>query len=785
MMALSGLVLVLDSGPVWAAGQHHAKHTIAIPAGPLSESLIALAVQTGASIGLPGKLPARHVAAVHGAMSVDDALKTLLKGSGFKAVQTGPMAWRLVSFQEPKPAPKPRPPKPTLLPPSPPTPAPPLPDIVVTASKSGSVLQTMPVSVEVLTGDDLQRSGAVPGTNAVAALSDSMALSNLGPGRNRAFLRGIADSPFNGVTQSTVAIEVDDARVTFNAPDPDLRLVDIAQIELLEGPQGPLHGTGALGGVYRILPNSARTDVVEAELVGGTETTSHGGAGYNGSAMINLPLATDRLGLRLVGYGARDGGWIDRGGAGGTNSNATRVLGGRASMRLVPAAGWSVDLSGIVQMLHAADSQYADVPGKTYARNGTLAEPHDNDFLNGRLTVRGRIGSADLVSVTSWTWHEVDTTLDASPSAGRFGLSAPVLFEDNRVYTVRNQEVRLSGGDRFRWMAGLSYVWASTELTAEVAPQNGNSLIVGRLHQINTERAVFGELSAPLIQDFRIDVGARLFRASVDDELESAGTTVSHVERRTSVSPSASLSWSPDRRRIVYVRVASAYRPSGLSPFVPVADATFESDELQSMELGGRYASSDGHVSLGATAYLANWSHIQSDYLLPNGLIATRNSGTGQIFGIETRIKRVFGRVSLEAGLMLQHARLEKPEPGLILPDENRLPIVPGIKGHLVARYAVPVKTGSFDLVGQFNHIGRTQLSLDPALNRHTAARETIDFDARRSWNGWSLAVGAANVLNSHRNSFAFGNQFALTPLTQSTPLRPRTIYLSLGRSWH
>jgi outer membrane receptor protein involved in Fe transport len=312
----------------------------------------------------------------------------------------------------------------------------------------------------------------------------------------------------------------------------------------------------------------------------------------------------------------------------------------------------------------------------------------------------------------------------------------------------------------------------------------GNGLTVGRLFQINTERALFGELSAPLIKDFRLDVGARLFRASVDDELESGGATVTHVERRTNLSPSASLSWSPDRRRIVYARIASAFRPSGLSPFVPVANASFDSDELQSAELGGRYASSDGRLNLGATAYLANWTHIQSDYLLPNGLIATRNSGTGRIYGIETRIKRSFGAFSLEGGLLLQHARLEKPEPGLSLPAENRLPIVPGVKGHLIARYAVPVRSGSFDLVGQFNHIGSTRLSLDPALNRYTAARQTLDLDARRNWNDWSLSLGATNVFNSHRNSFAFGNQFALSPLTQSTPIRPRTVSLSISRSW-
>ncbi|WP_447412480.1 hypothetical protein, partial [Clostridium perfringens] len=72
----------------------------------------------------------------------------------------------------------------------------------------------------------------------VALGLEGLSLTNLGPGRNRQFIRGVADSPFNGPSQSTVAVVLDEARITFDAPDPDLRLVDMERIELLKGPQG-------------------------------------------------------------------------------------------------------------------------------------------------------------------------------------------------------------------------------------------------------------------------------------------------------------------------------------------------------------------------------------------------------------------------------------------------------------------------------------------------------------------------------------------------------------------
>jgi iron complex outermembrane recepter protein len=224
---------------------------ISIPAGMLDVALASLARQTGASIGLLGKLPRLRVKAIAGQLTVDQVLDRMLKGTGYRAIQVGTNAWRLV-ISPARPAPQPTP-KPRSLPvrPMPPLSTPVesvMQDIVVTAAKRSEPLETTPIDFAVVDHLAVTRFSDLPGSASVASLDTGLTLSNLGPGRNRAFLRGISDNPFNGQTQSTVATLIDGARVTFNAPDPDLRLMDVDRVELLKGPQGPLYGTGAIGG---------------------------------------------------------------------------------------------------------------------------------------------------------------------------------------------------------------------------------------------------------------------------------------------------------------------------------------------------------------------------------------------------------------------------------------------------------------------------------------------------------------------------------------------------------
>jgi outer membrane receptor protein involved in Fe transport len=250
----------------------------------------------------------------------------------------------------------------------------------VTATKQGVSLARFAGTARVidLEPGDIGRFGE-SGTEAALARLPMLGSTSLGPGRNKIFIRGIADSSFNGQSQSVVGQYLGEARLTFNAPDPDLQLYDIARIEVLEGPQGTLYGSGSLAGIVRLVPNAPDPSGLAASATAGLTATEHGNPGGDFSSMINLPLVADRLTLRAVGYGAIKGGYIDDAGRGLRDVNRTTIYGGRAALRWEPGDDWQIQLGATLQFIADRDGQYAERGLPDLTRNSTLAQPFVND----------------------------------------------------------------------------------------------------------------------------------------------------------------------------------------------------------------------------------------------------------------------------------------------------------------------------------------------------------------------------------------------------------------------
>src|ERR1700691_2692781 len=187
-------------------------------------------------------------------------------------------------------------------------------EIVVTAQKRVSTVQDTPISITAVTGGDLQARG-VASLAALAQGTPGVSLKSEGPSQTEIEMRGMTSS---GGNSATVGFYLDDVPLTGpgNAQnghpiiDPDL--YDLNRIEMLRGPQGTLFGSGSMGGTVRLITNQPDPSGYRASAESTLSGTEGGSFNHDDNFMVNMPLAQDRLALRIVGSENYTSGWIDR-----------------------------------------------------------------------------------------------------------------------------------------------------------------------------------------------------------------------------------------------------------------------------------------------------------------------------------------------------------------------------------------------------------------------------------------------------------------------------------------
>ena len=725
------------------------------------------------SIGTEGTLPRMRTPRIVGAESVAEALARLLAGSGLVARQVGSSAWRIERQAAPQG-------ESTRSGPTRPIPeAEPGPPIVVTATKRGQALGDAPVAVSVIPFADGEDSDARRDSAWAGRHVEGLTLAGQGAGRNRMFLRGVADSPFNGDSQSTVAVVLDDSRLTYSAPDPDIRLVDVDRVEVLKGPQGALYGTGALGGIYRIVTRRPDPSATAFTAGVGTEALASGELGVSASAMANLPLAEDVAALRVVAFGGSEPGWVDTGRD--NDGNSSTVLGLRAGLGIEAANGWRIDATAFGQWLNSADSSYVYAAGAR-SRPAQQAEPHDNDLRHVSLRA-AREGPVGVVLASGVTWHEVRDRYDATQGADGLGLANPVRLDDNRDYRTWDSELRLTGASGpVAWLAGLSHVEARQGTETSLQAASGAALVLPGDRRVTSDSAVFGEATLTLSPDLDLLAGGRLFRAHFADERRVGASAVVISRTRLGATPAVALSWHPHRDTLVYLRYGSAFRQGGSGVSQGGQARSLAGDELATLEAGWRQPVGGLMFDLGS--FLSRWENVQSDTPGANGLLTTRNAGNARIVGVEASVSGAPAPGwTVEAGATWQSALLVRNATGIAL-DDRRLPAVPRytLRGALSRKWAagaVELETRLF-----LRYTGPARLSFQPELDLPMGDYLDSGLEAQARLGRMRFGLKLENLFGAKADTLPYGNPFRAASTRQHTPQRPPSLSLQLGWSY-
>lgn len=772
--------------PLEGPSDHRA---FAIPAGRLSDALMAWAEQSGLSIALDDRaLGALRSKGLRGRYTARDALARLLKASGYGFTFVDARTVRIVKL----PAARARP-APVARRTAAPDPAP-SGEIVVTATKQDTTLAEYPASISLVSLDevDAARSGG-EGSGYILQRIPALSSTNLGPGRNKIFIRGIADSSFNGSSQSTISQYLGEARLIYSAPDPDLLLYDVARVEVLEGPQGTLYGAGTLGGIIRIEPRMPDSTATTLDATAGLRLTQDGQPGGDLAATVNLPLARDTLALRLVAYTSREGGYIDDLQRNRHDVNRNTISGLRLGLRWTPSADWTVDLGLVGQDLASRDGQYATRAAGRLARRSTIAQPFDNDYRLASVTVRHPIGDLELVSVSAYTRQTIDTVFDATRTAAAAApAESPRAYAEDVGIRLFSHETRLSGkaGTQGSWLAGASLI-DSIEQTARSLGPVGDLALLSDIRNITLDAALFGEATVGIFPGVTATLGGRLSYVRETGEPAAARLAEDYEPRRSQFRalPTAALSWKPRRGQIVYLRYQEGYRPGALevtsSGGEPQA-TRFERDHVRTAELGWRFGTMQAPGWSGAIVGSAAWWHdVQADLIGEDGLPYIANVGSGTVRNVSARIAYETGQgLLVEASGFLTHSNLSHPAPGFGGTTDRDLPNIADEGWRVAARQGWDLAGGRITLDGALRYVGHSKLAIRPPYDLPQGRYYDASLGLRYAKGRFGISLDGSNLFNSRANTFAFGNPFTAASGDQLTPPRPRSVRLGFDASF-
>jgi outer membrane receptor protein involved in Fe transport len=772
--------------PAVAAG----RRGFAIPAGSLNATLSTLAREAGIDIGgIDASLSRISSQGLSGTMSVETALDRLLANTPFMARMVARDTYRLVR--------RPAASRVALAVPSART-APPIApataadvgsgDIVVRGAKRNISLALYPGSVIVIPlGEDGWGPHSGDGQSFLLRQTPILQSTELGSGRNKLFIRGIADSSFTGPTQATAGTYFGDVRTGYNGPDPNLNLYDLDRVEILEGPQGALYGAGSIGGIIRLSPRAPDLTGTAASFDTGVSSTSHGAMGYDVAAMLNLAPVEDRIAFRIVAYRNLQGGYIDDPGRGLSNINGTTETGGRLSIRLRPADGLFVDVSGIIQKNQQPDLQYALTEGPPLTRLSAIPQPFRDNYKLGRFVVTKVWDSGlSLLSATGHVEHKTDQRFDAT-RPGRFAF--PIAYDEHNTIALTTQEVRLARNlpDGRNWLIGASYIHDETGKDRQYGFLNIQRDLIGVTNRTE-EKSVFGSTTQKLGDALSVTLGARYTHSRMDGDPSTTTRNPFIRGRSTSrVDPELAMSLKLSPRLALFSQYQQGFRTGGLA-VAPGAGrvATYEDDRIRVGELGLRLVrhGATGLAMVGSVSY-ARWDDIQADLVSLNGFPYTANVGDGRIYSFEGSFDWVpFVGLKLTGAVFLNHSRLVNPAPDFVSSGRRPLPDTPSLSATMGASWTRDLGWAGLRIEANGRYVGSSRLGVGPVLDLPYGEYWQTGAAATLKLKPFSLVLSADNLLDTRGNRFAIGNPFGIAYRDEITPLRPRTFRVGVKRSF-
>jgi iron complex outermembrane recepter protein len=560
-------------------------------------------------------------------------------------------------------------------------------EIVVTAQRRTTDVQTTSVPVTVLSGDDLNKKG-IQNVDDLMFATPSLNVQDSGSGA-LINIRGIGKSDFGQEVPGGVMIYRDGAPVAPGGILTDEPYYDIESVEVLRGPQGTFAGENSTGGAIFI----KEVDPSITAGVGGWVEGQYGN--YDDKRVrgaLNLPLS-DTLAVRFAVNGEdRDSFWNVTGPYTGNPGNRHEAD-GRFSALWQPTDAFKAVLK--------LDYNYIDhggIPASVYTGStANLFNVNLAGYLRGlenqlRTVLQLNYEFADGINLRSISSYQSGQTRDSMNYDGSANPLTAEIFQTNEVDRTLSQEFNLISPDSgpFTWVLGVTYLQdivsqpsgpSGSETFLSVSPGSSPTEgegLAGNYRAKKQDWGVFGQGTYSITDALKLEVGARYSRTSfIMDNTTVAllngipflgENILGDEEKDSKLTGKVGLDYTLSPQNFLYGFVATGHKGGGLNGVgtllpvppgqppvtTPAADLppAFLPEEVTDYEVGWKGTYFNNHLRTQLGAFYNQYRNFQVALFEPNlqAGFDTNVPGTTRIDGLEAQMQGQYGNFTFDLG---------------------------------------------------------------------------------------------------------------------------------------
>lgn len=433
---------------------------------------------------------------------------------------------------------------------------PPIEEIIVTADFRQAAVNSIAASIKVLDSKLMQQKNA-------SHLEDLLLNApnvNFSSSASRARfyqIRGIGElDQFAEPLNSSVGIMLDG--VDMSGVGTAAMLYDVQQVEVLMGPQGTRYGSNALAGLINLQSKNPTGTFSKGLQVQSENYAGKGIAGYLAGP------ATDSLQYRMSAQTLQSEGFV-RNLFLGKNTNSRNETTIRGKIRYLATPTLIIDLTtAFIDIDNGYDAfsldntrtTLSDAPGQD-SQNSKLGTAKLTFSNIPAFNIESTVAFANNAIAYSYDedWTYIDFHPDGYQSTDRYDRNHKTVTAEIRLLSKPAGSL-LQG--RTSWIAGLYSLQQDVDLTRlyTFLPENFSSQ-----HAI-TKRAIYGDTSTQLNEQWSLDAGIRGERFSADYH---DSNVLNFAPAETLAGGRVALNYYPIAGSLIYATIARGYKSGGFN----------------------------------------------------------------------------------------------------------------------------------------------------------------------------------------------------------------------------